>query len=447
MNAEVRPIKEAGTIKTRAETALAANFAAVRRALPGAGAVAALREDAFKRFENEGLPHRRVEEWKYTDLRALMRDAKPLAGVPDAAAKARAKTAGGMLASIEARRIVFVEGAFVPELSDLAELEAGLAISSMGQALATGDPRLLARIGRVVPTDDVAVALNTAFMGDGAVIHIAAGAALARPIHLVFFNAGGEGASVFARSLVVIGKGARAMLVESHEGSGEYQVNSALELEVGDEAHVDHIKITGAGAGALHVSTLMAAIGAHARFNEFLFTSGAAIVRNQLFVRFAGEGTIAHICGASLLRGREHADTTVIADHAAGGCTRREVFKSVLDDEARGVFQGKIIVRPHAQKTDAKMATHALLLSETAEADNKPELEIFADDVQCGHGATSGDLDEDLLFYLRARGIPAKEAQALLIQAFVGEAVEGIEHAGLRDALMEQVVAWLEQRE
>jgi Fe-S cluster assembly protein SufD len=447
MNAEVRPIKEAGTIKTRAETALAANFAAVRRALPGAGAVAALREDAFKRFENEGLPHRRVEEWKYTDLRALMRDAKPLAGVPDAAAKARAKTAGGMLASIEARRIVFVDGAFVPELSDLADLEAGLAISSMGQALAAGDPQLLARIGRVVPTDDVAVALNTAFMGDGAVIHIAAGAALARPIHLVFFNAGGEGASVFARSLVVVGNGARAMLVESHEGSGEYQVNSALELVVGDEAHVDHIKITGAGAGALHVSTLMAAIGAHARFNEFLFTSGAAIVRNQLFVRFAGEGTIAHICGASLLRGREHADTTVIADHAAGGCTSREVFKSVLDDEARGVFQGKIIVRPHAQKTDAKMATHALLLSETAEADNKPELEIFADDVQCGHGATSGDLDEDLLFYLRARGIPAKEAQALLIQAFVGEAVEGIEHAGLRDALMEQVVAWLEQRE
>ena len=441
MNAEVRPIK------TVAETALAANFAALRRALPGAGAVAALREDAFKRFENEGLPHRRVEEWKYTDLRALMRDAKPLAGVPDAAAKARAKTAGGMLASIEARRIVFVDGAFVPEFSDLADLEAGLAISSMGQALAAGDPQLLTRIGRVVPTDDVAVALNTAFMGDGAVIHIAAGAALARPIHLVFFNAGGEGASVFARSLVVVGKGARAMLVESHEGSGEYQVNSALELEVGDEAHVDHIKITGAGAGALHVSTLMAAIGAHARFNEFLFTSGAAIVRNQLFVRFAGEGTIAHICGASLLRGREHADTTVIADHAAGGCTSREVFKSVLDDEARGVFQGKIIVRPHAQKTDAKMATHALLLSETAEADNKPELEIFADDVQCGHGATSGDLDEDLLFYLRARGIPAKEAQALLIQAFVGEAVEGIEHAGLRDALMEQVVAWLEQRE
>jgi Fe-S cluster assembly protein SufD len=442
MNAEVRPIK------TAAETALAQSFAAVKRALPGAGAVDALREDAFRRFETEGLPHRRVEEWKYTDLRALMRDAKPLAGVPDAAAKARAKDALAMLDAIEARRIVFVDGALVPELSDLSGLEAGLTVSSMAQVLAADDRDLLAHLGRIVPTDDVAVALNTAFMGDGAVIQVAPGAALAQPIHLVFVNAGGAPSSVFARSLVVIGKGARAMLVESHVGStaSDTQVNTVLELKVGDEAHVDHIKITGTGAGALHVSTLMAAIGAHARFNAFLFTTGGAVVRNQAFVRFDGEGTIAGIRGASLLKGRQHADTTLLADHATADCTSREVFKSVLDEEGRSVFQGKIIVRPHAQKTDAKMATHALLLSETAEADNKPELEIFADDVQCGHGATSGALDEDLLFYLKARGIPAKEAQALLIQAFVGEAVEGIEHAGLRDALMDHVVAWLEAR-
>jgi len=236
------------------------------------------------------------------------------------------------------------------------------------------------------------------------------------------------------------------MLLESHEGSDGYQVNTVLELQVGDDAHVDHIKITGDGAGALHVSTLMASVGAHARFNEFLFTTGGAIVRNQLLVRFVGEGTIAGIRGASLVKGRQHIDTTLVADHAVAACTSRQVFKSVLDGEARNVFQGRIVVRPHAQKTDAKMATHALLLSESAEADNKPELEIFADDVQCGHGATSGALDEDLLFYLKARGIPAEEAEALLIQAFVGEAVEGIEHAGLRDALMEQVAAWLEAR-
>ena len=441
MNAEIRPIK------TAAETALAASFAAAKRALPGAAAVTALREDAFRRFDAAGLPHRRVEEWKYTDLRALMRDAKPLAGVPGAAAKARARNAGTMLA-IEARRIVFVDGALVPELSDLGGLENGLTIRSMREALAAGDPQIAAHLGKVVPTDDVAVALNTALMGDGALIRIGQGATLSRPIHLVFVYAGERPASVFTRSLVVIERGARAMLVESHEGAdgGDYQVNAVLELVVGEGAHVDHVKITGEGAGALHVSTLMAAIGAHARFNEFLFTTGGAIVRNQLFVRFDGEGTLAAIRGASLLKGRQHADTTLIADHAIGACTSREMFKTVLDGESRGIFQGKIIVRPKAQKTDAKMATHALLLSETAEADNKPELEIFADDVQCGHGATSGDLDKDLLFYLRARGIPEKEAEALLIQAFVGEAVEGIEHAGLRDALMDQVAAWLKAR-
>ncbi len=439
MNAEIRPIR------TAAETALSTAFASAKGKLPG---VAALRDTAFKQFEAEGLPHRRVEEWKYTDLRALMRDAKPLALPPDAAAKARAKDAGAAFAAVEGRRIVLVDGTFVPELSDLAGLEKGLTIRSMAQALASSDKAVAARLGKVVPTDNVAVALNTAFMGDGVVIEIAAGAALTRPLHLVFFNAGGAPASVFTRSLAVIGKGARAMLIESHEGApgSDYQINTALEIEVADEAHVDHIKITGEGAGALHVSSLMAAVGAHARFNEFLFTTSAAVVRNQLFIHFRGEETVAGIRGATLLNERQHADTTLVVDHTAGACISREVFKSVLDGESRGVFQGKIIVQPRAQKTDAKMAAHALLLSEEAEADSKPELEIFADDVQCGHGATTGALDDDLLFYLHSRGIPPKEAEALMIQAFVGEAIDGIEHAGLRDTLLDQVAAWLKTR-
>jgi Fe-S cluster assembly protein SufD len=438
MNAEVRPIR------TAAETALAVNFAAAKASLPGVNAIAALREEAFRRFEAGGLPSRRIEEWKYTDLRALMREAKPLAPLPDAAARRWAAESAALLASIDARRIVFVDGSFVPELSDLSDIEPGLSIRSMASALEAGDRRVLTRMGPISPTADTAIALNTAFMRDGAVIDVAAGVALARPIHLVFVAARKEASAVFTRSLAIIGKGARAMLVESHEGSSEQQVNTAMELDVADEAHVDHVKIT--AAGALHVSTMMAAVGAHSRFNEFLFTAGGAVVRNQLFIRFAGAGTIAGIRGASLLNGNQHADTTLLVDHAAEGCTSRETFKSVLDGESRGVFQGKIIVRPGAQKTDAKMATHALLLSDTAESDNKPELEIFADDVQCGHGATSGALDEDLLFYLRARGITQPEAEALLIQAFVGEAVEGIEHAGLRDVLMEQVVKWLNAR-
>ena len=441
MNAEV------AVVKTAAETALAQAFAQARDRLPGDDAIAARRDAAFDVFAKQGLPHRRIEEWKYTDLRALMREAKPLASPPDAATKARAKNAGRMLGDLDARRLVFVDGAFVAELSDLRDLEAGLAVTSLAQALAAGDPVLTARLGKLAPASDVAVALNTALMGDGAVIHIAAGATIERPLHLLSVVSD-KPAATFTRSLIIIDHGARVMLIESHEGpsGSDYQVNAALELFAGDGAHVDHVKVIGEGAGALHVSTLAAAIGAHARFNTFSFTAGGAVVRNQLFLKFDGEGTLAAIRGATLLRASQHADTTLIADHIARDCQSREMFKSVLDDDAHGVFQGRIIVRRHAQKTDAKMMTQALLLSERAEADNKPELEIFADDVQCGHGATAGALDEDLKFYLMTRGIPAAEAEAMLVQAFLGEAIDGIEHAGLREALIENVAAWLGAR-
>ncbi len=441
MNAEV------AIIKTAAETALAQAFSQARGRLPGDGAIAAQRAAAFDVFAKSGLPHRRIEDWKYTDLRALMREAKPLAAPPDAAAKARAKTAGALLGDVETRRLVFVDGAFVAELSDVAGLEPGLAVGSLADALSNGDPTLSSHLGKLAPASDAAVALNTALMGDGAVIRIAAGSTIERPIHLLFV-ASAKPAATFMRSLVVVEQGARAMLIESHEGpaGSDYQVNAALEIFVGDEAHVDHVKIIAEGADALHVSTLAAAIGARARFNAFTFTAGGAVVRNQLFLKFDGEDTVAGIRGATLIKGRQHADTTLVADHVAQRCQSREMFKTVLDGEAHGVFQGRIIVRPHAQKTDAKMMTRALLLSERAEADNKPELEIFADDVQCGHGATAGALDDDLKFYLMARGIPQPEAEALLIRAFLGEAIDGIEHAGLREALMDAVVAWLEAR-
>lgn len=436
MNAEVR------TMKTAAELSLADAYTAAKAKLPG---IAALRESAFRKFEVDGLPNRRVEEWKYTDLRALMREAMPVAGAPDAAGKVFAKNAGKIIGDMEARRIVFVDGAFVPELSDLADLSKGLTIRPMAEALMRDDLLIAKHLGKLAD-GDAAVALNTALMRDGALIHVAAGATVDKPIHLIFVAGPDKPASIFTRSLVVIEKDARAMLIESHEGGRDHQINTALDLVIGDNAHVDHIKIAANGEGVVHVSSMMATIGAHARFNDFSFNIGGAVVRNQLFLSFDGVETVANIRGASLLKGKQHADNTLVADHKKGGCLCREVFKSVLDDESRGVFQGKIIVRQHAQKTDAKMMTRALLLSEDAEADNKPELEIFADDVQCGHGATSGALDEELRFYLMARGIPEKEAEALLVQAFVGEAVEGIEHAGLRDALMDNVVAWLRAR-
>jgi Fe-S cluster assembly protein SufD len=237
-------------------------------------------------------------------------------------------------------------------------------------------------------------------------------------------------------------------VVESHEGPDklDYQINTALDLVVGRGAKVDHVKVTCEGDAALHVSTLNATVSEAAELRDFTFTLGGAVVRNQLFVACQGKGAQLSLAGVNLLRRRQHADTTLLLDHAIGGSSSRELFKSVLDDESHGVFQGKIIVRPDAQKTDARMMTRALLLSPTAEADNKPELEIFADDVQCGHGATAGALDESLKFYLMARGIPEREAEALLIQSFVGEAIEMISHEGVRADLMFAAVRWLGAR-
>jgi Fe-S cluster assembly protein SufD len=440
MTAEIKPIR------TAAETGLAEAFAALRPQLAGS-AVAARREEAFRRFEAIGLPHRRVEEWKYTDLRALMRDAKPLAAPPDAAAKAQASSAGDVFAGIDARRIVLVDGMLVPELSDLAP-EPGVKISSLAAALGRGDAAVIARLGNGPAEGDVAYALNTAFMGDGAVIELEPGAHPARPVHLVHAYGSDRAAAVFTRSLVTVGKGAALTLFESHDGPDgvDYQVNAALDLVLGDGGALEHIKVGTEGRDALHLSTLAAAIGAAARFSDMTFTTGGRVVRNQLFVRCDGEGSDLRINGASLLNGHQHADTTMLVDHAAGGCRGREVFKSVLDEASRGVFQGKIIVRHGAQKTDARMMSRALLLSDDAESDNKPELEIFADDVQCGHGATSGALDDNLKFYLMARGIPEREAEALLIHSFVAEAIEEVGHDSARDALIDATRSWLAAR-
>jgi Fe-S cluster assembly protein SufD len=434
--------------KTEAERGFAEVYAAAKAVLPGDARVQRFRETAFRRFAAEGLPHRRIEEWKYTDLRALLRDAKPLAPAPTAAARAAANDAGKSLSGLDARRIVFVDGRLVPEFSDLAGLDQGLTVRSMAEALAGGDPLLAARLEQSGTWDvDGVVALNAALMLDGALIHVAAGSTVERPLHLVFASGGGAPASIFTRSLVLVEKGARVMLVESHECRNTYQVNSALEMVVGDGAHVDHIKVFASDPTVVHLSSLMASIGGRVRYNDFSFVVGGALLRNQMFLRLQEAGSVVAVRGASLLRGRQHADNTLVVDHRVGGCQSREMFKTVLDGESKGVFQGKIIVRPNAQKTDAKMLSQALLLSEQAEAVNKPELEIFADDVQCGHGATSGALDKDLKFYLMARGIPEREAEALLVQAFVGEAIEGIEHAGLRDALLAHVEAWLRGRQ
>jgi Fe-S cluster assembly protein SufD len=419
-----------------------------RGRLPGAGQVADYRRRAWAVYEDAGLPHRRIEDWKYTDLRVLMREVMPLAAEPDAAALKRAAAALKLHTIAGVRRLVLVDGVFVPNLSDTADLEKGLGIRTLCAVLETGDAIQQAQF--LAPDNsNTMLALNSAMTTDGVVVEVADGAALARPLHIVHIATSASPASMFTRSLLRVGKAARATLVESYiaaDGAKAYQVHDSLIVSIGDGARLDHVRLIEDSREAFNISSSLVTLGANAHFNTFGMTSGSNVSRYQAVIAFAGEGSRVETNGVNLLNGRQHADTTLFLDHAVPNCQSREIFRSVVDDRGHSVFQGRIIVRPKAQKTDAKMMTRALLLSDEAEADNKPELEIFADDVTCGHGATTGALDESLLFYLRARGLSEKEAQALLIQAFVGEAIESIVSDALRELTAGAAQRWLAAR-
>jgi Fe-S cluster assembly protein SufD len=435
--------------KTDTGRALNDVFTLARDRLPGTGKVAEARRQAFEIFARAGLPHRRIEDWKYTDLRVLMREVLPLAGAPDAAALKRAEAAMKTVAIAGARQLVLVDGIFAPDLSDMADLEDGLAIRTLRDALEMDGAQLQPE-DLSSETSSPMMALNTAMMTDGLVIMIAKGIVLKRPLHIVHIaSAAQQPASMFTRSLMMLSKGANATLVESYvaaEGAKAYQAHDALSLAIGDDARLDHVRLVEDSREAFNISSAVVTLGKHAHFNTFGMTSGGSVSRYQAIITTAGEHSRVETNGVNLLNGRQHADTTLFLDHAVPNCTSREIFRAVVDDRGHSVFQGRIVVQPKAQKTDAKMMTRALLLSDDAEADNKPELEIFADDVTCGHGATTGALDESLLFYLRARGLSEKEAQALLIQAFVGEAIESIANDDLREIAVASAQRWLEAR-
>jgi Fe-S cluster assembly protein SufD len=427
--------------KTETGQAVNSVFTVARDRLPGSGKVADMRRQAFEAFERAGLPNRRIEEWKYTDLRALMREVLPLAPAPDADAIKRARAALKTARVAGATKLVLVDGVFARELSDAAEV--GVTVKTLREALESGDSHLL-----TTDASDAMIALNAAMATDGVVISVADGATLAHPLQIIHVATASK-ASTFTRSHVAIAKGARATLVESFvaaDGAKAYQANDALILSIGDGVDLSHVRLMADSADAANITSGIFTVGAKAKYDLFNMTSGGALSRFSGLLALKGEGSELNVNGVNLLKGTQHGDTTLVVDHAVPNCTSREIFRAVVDDRAHSVFQGRIIVRPYAQKTDGKMMTRALLLSDEAEADNKPELEIFADDVTCGHGATAGALDESLLFYLRARGLPEKEAQALLIQAFVGEAIEGIPNDDLREAAMASAQRWLEAR-
>jgi Fe-S cluster assembly protein SufD len=441
--------------KTGASGAFSDVFAEACKRLPGTGQVPRTRQIAFESYARRGLPHRRVEDWKYTDLRNLMREILPQAPAPDQAALDAAAKAVKAHVIEGVRRLVLVDGFFTPALSDLGDLEDGLKIQTLREMLESGSWPSLNRLTvtqALNPGEDRSdpmVALNAAMMTDGVMIEVFGGTRLARPLHIVHVAAAAKPAAMFTRSSLRLGKAASATVIESFisvENAATYQVHNAVMMLVGAEARLDHIRLAEDSRDAFNISCTAVGLGTRAHFNTFSLTTGAGVSRYQTFIECAGEGAKVETNGVNLINGKQHADTTLFIDHTVPNCSSREIFRAVVDDRAHSVFQGRIVVRPDAQKTDAKMMTRALLLSDEAEADNKPELEIFADDVTCGHGATSGALDESLLFYLRARGLPEKEAQALLILAFVGEAIESIASDSLRELAAETAERWLRAR-
>jgi Fe-S cluster assembly protein SufD len=392
-----------------------------------------LRAAAWKQFARGGLPNRRVESWHYTDLRAALREIAP-ASEPTREAVALAQSPDRVSYCVH-------RGQFAAHDDELAKTPASVSVTSLRDALAQGDADVIAALAP--RCDDAAVALNAALMQDGVVLRIAPGAQIEPAINFVTIPPAGEAA--FTRNLVIVGEGARVTIVEKAQPllSGA-QENHVLVLQIGAGARVEHIADFCFGQpDTVRVHSLLATLGERSALNSHCLIWGGGLTRRQMFATLAGEGAEASFNGAMLLTARNHADTTLVVEHAAPHGKSRERFRTILDGEATGVFQGKTIVAPHAQKTDGSMQSKALLLSDRASMNNKPELEIFADDVVCGHGATCGRLDADQLFYLESRGLPHSEAEALLIEGFANEAFDDVANDALRAELSTRVGAWL----
>ncbi len=420
-------------LKTKAEAAYAEQFESALAGLPGA---ADARRAAFGRFTAQGLPHRRLEEWKYTDLRAAVKEALPPAPAAKAVVAANEVTAAlGPLAVIDGPRLVFIDGHFSAEHS-VASAIAGLSIATLANAA-----------GASAPAGDVpaTVALNHAFASDGAVVEVMAGAKPTGSLVIVFLSTAVRPATITTRNIIIVGADAAASVVEIHAqiGTASTHTNTSTKLQIGDRAVVDHAKVIIGASGAIHLANWDVSIGIDALYRPAQLTPSCGLARHDVNVTLNGRNGKLDFSGIALGRGSDHIDTTMVIHHVAPGCESRELFKTILDGNARAVFQGKVIVDKDAQKTDGKQMAKALMLSPNAEFDSKPELEIYADDVACGHGSTCAEIDPDLIFYCRSRGIPEAQARALLLESFVGDAIDMIDRPDIRRAFTEIAQAWL----
>lgn len=414
-------------IQTQAETSLLEQFALLD--------LEPARQAAADRLNQNGLPHRRVEEWKYTDLRALLKD------VPQLVESSTKHPASATEPLIPADFVLTVVDG-VPQDVSLA----GTGASDAAKAAVSIEIGLGGATG-FHEKPNANVDLNLALASSGFVIRVKK----SETTPIVFIDhvlSLAESITAACRHSIVVEKGAKFILVERFSGpdGSAYVTSSGLSAIVEDEACLTHARVVAEGDQSSHLGTIGVRIGADATYEPFVMTVGSHLVRTDAQITFEGEQSHLGIRGATLVKAKQHTDMTLEVDHASPNCTSIEQFKSVIADDAKAVFQGKIMVKQIAQKTDAKMMSQGLLLSETGEFLNKPELEIFADDVVCGHGATCGDIDETMLFYLLSRGIPRPIAETMMVQAFVAEAIEDTEQPEIIEALEAILADWLSRR-
>jgi Fe-S cluster assembly protein SufD len=387
--------------------------------------LAQTREAALSRFLTLGFPTTRDEEWRFTSVAPIAERAFALRETPPAAR--HRDIAPLRSADVFGAELVFVDGRFAPALSTADALPRGARVGSLVDFSAGQANGIASHLTRVALFDRRPfVAFNTAFFADGAYIHVPAHTVVEKPIHVVFVSTGetnGRPAMSHPRVLAVLGDDSQAAVVESYAGpdGAEYFTNVVTEIVLGENAVLDHYKLQHESTQAYHVGTIVVEAGRSASCTSHSISLGGALVRNDVVAVLAGEGGECALNGLYLADGQRLIDNHTTIDHAMPHCGSREIYKGILADRARGVFNGKIIVRPDAQKTDAKQTNRALLLSEDAQVNSKPELEIFANDVKCTHGAAVGQLDQDAVFYLRSRGLDLAEARHLLIHAFAGD--------------------------
>ena len=421
-------------------------------ALPGAGLpwLDTLRAEA-RRLSADGLPGTRMEAWKYTSLAPLA--ALDFPAPAAAAPPGDAALGAGAFDAVEGPSLVFVNGRLAPHHSRVDALPAGLRVTGLAQALADDPAQVEGLIGEAAPRNgdangDPMAAFNAAFAADGCIVETAPGAAVDAPLRLRFAARPGGGPLAWhPRVMVRLGAGSRLTLVECHEGPAAAAAtwsNPLADIRIGADAALSHVKLQTESEAAYHTALTRAALAAGGRYESHLLALGARLARHEIHVRFDGEGADCRLGGGTMARGSQHVDNTTVIDHRVPACTSRQVYKGVLDDSARGVFQGRIVVHRDAQKSDGHQLNRTLLLSPRAEIDTKPELEIYADDVKCSHGATAGEPEADQLFYLRSRGLDLRSARALIVEGFLSELVAEVGHEPVREALAAQVAAWID---